>query len=167
MAARQPVRALVAALVVTGALVGCSSSSSSSACGTARQEALDPGYLQHVLPGRGVPPRYLTDPPTSGPHQPAPPVSGTVDQPLGAPIQVGLLEAGKVLIQHRGLGAADVGRLDRLAGTDVVVAPADHLPPGSTVVATAWRWKLTCSGFDPTALRRFTAAHAGKSPGQP
>lgn len=156
---------LAAAALLWAGLAGCSTSSARG-CGPERREALDPGYLQHVLPGVGVAPHYQTDPPTSGPHQPAPPVTGVSTKPIAKPVQVGLLESGKVLVQFKGITATQAGQVKALAGPQVVVAPANELPPGDKVVATAWTWKLTCGGTDTSALRRFVAGHVGHGPDQ-
>jgi hypothetical protein len=113
----------------------------------------------HVLPGASEP-DYTSDPPTSGPHQPSPAISGVADEPIARPVQVGLLEAGRVLVQHR--DDADAVALADLAGGDVVVAPNPELD--SRVVATAWTWKLTCDDVDLADLRSFADARAGQGP---
>ncbi len=159
-------RILAVALALVTGSAGCAASTPGSGCGPPRREALDAGYLQHVLPGQGVAPRYSTDPPTSGPHQPAPPVTGASADPIPKPVQVGLLEAGKVLVQYRSLDAAGVHRLEALAGQALIVAPARELPGDAKVVATAWTWKLTCGGVDTGALQTFAKSHIGKGPNQ-
>lgn len=133
-----------------------------AACGPVTREPLDPSYLVHVLPG-AVDVDYLSDPPTSGPHQPGPAVEGVLEEPLPAPVQVGVLESGAVLIQHRGdLSSSDRSRLEALAGPDVVVAPSPDLP--DEVVATAWTYKRSCSALDVPALREFIEERAGQGP---
>lgn len=132
------------------------------ACGPITREALDASYLVHVL-GDDIEVDYTSDPPTSGPHQPGPPVEGVVDEPLTRPVQVGILERGDVLLQHGpGLPAADLADLEALGGPGVVVAPNPDLP--ELVVATAWTYKRTCSAVDVDALHEFIAARAGKGP---
>jgi hypothetical protein len=130
------------------------------ACGDIVEEAFDPASPSHVLPGAPEP-TYLTDPPTSGPHQAVPAEGGVRDEPLGRPVQVGLLEHGLVLVQYRpaDVAAADVAP----AATDqVVVAPNDGLP--APVVATAWLAKRECSAVDLAALAEFVRARAGHGP---
>jgi drug/metabolite transporter (DMT)-like permease len=138
------------------------SAASSGSCGKVQTEALAPDSLKHVLPGSGAAePSYATDPPTSGPHRPVGNgVVGVQAAPLDKPTQVGVLEAGGVLLQWRGLGDEDRRRLERQAGGDVRVAPNPGLP--SAVVATAWGHKLTCTGLDVEALKSFVRAYAGK-----
>ena len=155
--------ALAAALLVAPALVGCGSGSGSSgSCGPIRREALDPLFLNHVVGDAEV--EYTSDPPTSGPHQPAPEVPAVVDRPLTKPVQVGVLEAGDVLIQHRpDLGTEDRGVLEALSGKRVHVAPNPDLP--QPVVATAWLYKRSCDSVDADALREFIDARRGKGPG--
>jgi hypothetical protein len=126
------------------------------------REAFDPNSLQHVLPGGRVP-EYLTNPPTSGPHVPGPPLKGVRTDVLDKPSQVGALEAGDVLIQHRDLDDASRKRLEALAGDQVIVAPNPDLP--AEVVATAWVTKQSCSSVDSAALNAFITAHRGKGPG--
>ncbi len=154
--------AALLALVVTGCGGGSSNAGASTGCGPILREALDKQFLVHVLGNAAI--RYTSDPPTSGPHQPSPPVSGVQSAPIPKPIQVGILEAGDILIQHRtGLPAAQEQALEALAGPHVVVAPATELP--APIVATAWVYKRTCSTADATALTAFVHARSGKGPG--
>lgn len=132
------------------------------ACGSMFEERLDPSYLVHVV-GDGEDVEYTTDPPTSGPHKAGPPMQGVVDKPLSRPVQVGILERGDVLIQHRAdLPVAQQERLATLAGPGVVIAPNLDLP--APVVATAWTYKQTCETVDLGALQGFIDARRGKGP---
>ena len=116
-----------------------------------------------MLPGQPEP-SYLSDPPTSGPHAPLAQVAPVYDAPLPRPTQVGILEAGKVLVQYRDdLAGGDVERLRALGGGDLVVAPGAELDRG--VVASAWLYLLRCDGVDEEALREFVAERAGAGPG--
>jgi hypothetical protein len=154
--------ALLALSVLIGTACGSSGSGSTAGCGPIKRELLDPQFLVHVLGDAKV--QYTSNPPTSGPHQPTPPVTGVQADPIPKPVQVGLLEAGDVLLQHRpDLPAAQRAELEALAGHGVVVAPAADLP--AAVVATAWVYKRTCSSVDPAALREFVTARQGKAPG--
>jgi len=155
--------------VAIGALVagsGCTADDgegSDGACGPVQREALDPAYLVHVLPSdEDV--TYLSDPPTSGPHQPGPEVDGAVDDPIPRPVQVGILERGDVLIQYDpdALETEEVGKLEELAGEAVVVAPAPGLP--EPAVATAWVFSQRCHDVDVDALRSFVDERAGHGP---
>ncbi|HEX7133521.1 MAG TPA: DUF3105 domain-containing protein, partial [Iamia sp.] len=119
----------------------------------------------HVLPGAEEP-EYRTDPPTSGPHLPAPSTSDVRDEPIAAPVQVGLLEEGNVLIQHVGLSDAERADVEALAGDGVIVAPADSLPDDAAVVATAWVTKQVCPSVDLDALQVFLTEYADQGPGQ-
>ena len=165
-ARRRPIAFTLLAIAAAAAFAGCSGGSNeqSSACGPVKRESLDPRSLQHVLPNAPLP-SYLTDPPTSGPHQPTPPIVGLRTEPIPAVQQVGLLESGKVVVQYVGLREADVQRLADLVTDDVVVAPAQSLPGGSAVVVTAWLHKQTCSSVDVTAIRSFVRTQAGHGPG--
>ncbi|MBA2283673.1 MAG: DUF3105 domain-containing protein, partial [Acidimicrobiia bacterium] len=127
-------------------------------CGPARREALDPSSGTHLLAGAPEP-EYLSDPPTSGTHEPVPLLSGVRDEPLGRAAQVGQLEAGAVLLQHRDLDADQLATLEGLAGEGIVVVPNPDLP--APVVATAWLFKQTCEAVDVAALQGFLDEHAG------
>lgn len=151
----------IVVLLLLVPLASCGTGGASEGCGPDRRESLD-SNLGHVLPGAPEP-RYLTDPPTSGPHQPGPPIAGVVDEPIAPPLQVGLLEEGSVLIQHRDLDAAAERELDALASDTVVVAPDPDL--GDPIVATAWVHKLTCSTVDTDALQQFIDDRVGGGPG--
>lgn len=153
-------------VICAATLTNCGSSSTApGSCGPSTRESLDPRSLQHVLPS-APPPSFLTDPPTSGPHQPTPPIDGVQHRPIPAVQQVGLLEGGMVVVQYHGLRDAQVQQLEALAGDTVVVAPADALPKGAEVVATAWLHKQTCSALDTQALQSFIDARAGHGPEQ-
>jgi hypothetical protein len=151
------------ALVLAGALVlgacGSGGSGAEGACGPITREALDRGFLVHVLEDDGSI-EYTSDPPTSGPHRPSPPVSGTLDEPLPRPVQVGILERGDVLVQHR--PDVDASALAGLAADRVVIAPNPDLP--APVVGTAWLYKRTCTEPDVEALQRFVDARVGHGP---
>lgn len=153
----------VATVLLVAGVSGCGSGDAPSVCRPAVREALDTS-LSHVLVQPGAPePRYLTDPPTSGPHAPGLPPTGVISRSLSRPAQVGALEGGVVLLQHRDLSADELRQLSELAGPQVVVAPNPDLP--DRLVATAWLFKQTCSGVDLGVLRSFAAEHQGKGPG--
>ena len=161
-----------AALLLVALMAACGGSGSgggapAGGCGADTRELLDPGSLTHLLPGAPEP-TYSTDPPTSGPHLAGATVAGVQDDPLPRPVQVAVLEAGGVVIQHTGdLSSGDLRRLRRLATRSVVVAPNPGLD--DPVVATAWRHRLVCgsaSGAALDALETFVEAHEGKGPEQ-
>jgi drug/metabolite transporter (DMT)-like permease len=149
------------ALVASVTAAGCGGGGDDT-CEPVRRERLDSRAV-HVLPGAEAP-EYQTDPPTSGPHLPAPPGDPVRTEPIDPAVQVGLLEEGVVLIQHDGLDDAEQTRVEALAGDGVVVAPAT-LPDGATVVATAWVTKQVCRGVDVEALRTFVEDQGGGGPG--
>jgi drug/metabolite transporter (DMT)-like permease len=151
---------LLAGLVLAAAGCGGGSSAADGACGPVRREALDPNSTQHVL-ANAAEPTYLSDPPTSGPHQPGRLLSGAVDEPLRRPVQVAQLEEGRVLIQYR--EPLDPATIDDLVTLDggVVVAPNPDLR--EPVVATAWGNKLECSEVDLADLRDFVDSFVGRT----
>ncbi|HVX17849.1 MAG TPA: DUF3105 domain-containing protein [Acidimicrobiales bacterium] len=136
-----------------------------AACGPVQREVLDPRSIQHVLPNAPTP-TYLTDPPTSGPHQPSPPIHGVQTSAIPKPVQVGLLEGGNVLVQYRALSDRSLTTVRSLAGTKVVVAPNPDLRDGR-VVLTSWLYKQTCSSVDVRAAHRFVSEHANRGPDHP
>ncbi|MEJ7846227.1 MAG: DUF3105 domain-containing protein [Acidimicrobiales bacterium] len=126
-------------------------------------EAIDPASSRHVLGDDDTGIEYLSDPPTSGPHLGGPLLSGVLDEPLSRPRQIGQLEGGGILIQHRDLEAAALVELGAVAGPDVAVVANPDLT--SPVVATAWLVKQSCDTVDVEALGAFVAAHRGQGPG--
>jgi Protein of unknown function (DUF3105) len=159
---------LALALVMTVVAAGCGAgthrtTATAGGCAPSVQERLDPRSTQHLFPGAAEP-RYLTDPPTSGPHQLGPPPTGAVPDPIPRPRQVAMLETGFVIVQYHDLSAAERSTLAALAGSLVTVAPAVGTLR-DRVVATAWTWKQVCRTVDSAAvgaLRDFIAAHKGK-----
>lgn len=164
--ARPAALAVGVALLILTATPACGSDDGeTAACGPIQREALDPNHLVHVLDDDSDV-EYASDPPTSGPHKSSPGVEGALDEPLSRPLQVGVLEEGKVLIQYRpDLREAARAELEDLAGDEVVVAPAPDLSRG--VVATAWTFKRACDEVDVEALIQFVDERAGKGPSQP
>ena len=162
---RRSLRREASALLVTAVLGACGGGGGEApverkACDPVSEEPLDPRSTQHLLPGAPEPP-YQSDPPTSGPHLVGVAPAGVLHEPLPRPVQVAVLEAGGVVVQHRGLADHERVRVEELAeGQSVVVSPATHLP--AAVVATAWRHRLTCRGVDTDALRAFVAAYRGR-----
>jgi hypothetical protein len=116
--------------------------------------------------------RYKTNPPTSGPHNPAPAPDGEYD---GAPPKenyVHTLEHGRIELQYRPGAPAAVR--DSLRGVFRESARHMLLFPNNTgmdydVAATAWRHRLGCAHFNsrvPEALRRFRDAYRDRGPEQ-
>jgi hypothetical protein len=155
--------AIVGVLAVL--MAGCQSDGGGKAqgCSPVTREALDPNYLVHVLEDSPSL-EYRSDPPTSGPHQPGPPVHGVVDHALSRPVQVGILERGDVVIQYRpdDVDAADLESLASGEDSRVVVAPNPDLP--EPVVATAWLYKRTCDRAATDPLQAFVDARIGHGP---
>ena len=147
--------AAAAVMVVGGAAAAVGPSlRSHGPCQAVRQEPLDVRSFQHVLPGAATP-VYARLPPTSGPHQVAVVDGGVVDVSYPPQVQVGILEGGRVLVQHQGISGPQFLALRAIAGPDVVVAPGEDI--GAPIVATSWQRRLVCSDVDLGALRRFVA----------
>lgn len=166
LARRPPAAVAVVLVLALFALPACGDDGGAedgATCGPERREALDPDSAVHVL--GDAEPEYRSDPPTSGPHEPGNRLSGVLDEPLSRPAQVGALEAGGVLVQHRDLTDEERGQLQSLVADldDVAMAPNADLP--DRLVATAWLFKQVCSGVDADVLRAFAEAHVGEGPG--
>lgn len=149
------------ALPETTTTVAASVPSEVSACQDPVQDPVDPQSFSHVVPGAPEP-TFVVDPPTSGAHIPLEVDDPVVAEPISKPEQVGLLEAGNVLIQHRDLTEEERLQLVELTGPEVVMAPNPDLP--DRIVATAWVHTLRCADVDPDTLADFIAAHAGGGP---
>ena len=151
----------VAMLVLVTTGCGDGDEADGDACTPEVRERLDPNSGMHLIPGAD-PPVFLSDPPTSGPHQLGRWAQGVLDEPIRPEVQVALLEDGEVLLQHRDLDAGERRELERVAARNerVTVAPNPDLP--NRVVATAWTYKQACRYVSADALRRFVDAHAGK-----
>ncbi len=131
-------------LVALSLIVGACGGDESGSCREVR-EAEDPQSSRHLLSADGY--RYLTDPPTSGPHIAGPVPAGVVTEPVAPPVQVRILESGGALVQYE----------------PATLGPADELP--APVVATAWTWKLTCATVDIDRIERFVAERPSSAPG--
>jgi hypothetical protein len=163
-----PVLAAVAAITATLGISGCGSGGSTTACGPPHHDAFDPRSVTHVLPGDAVPP-YLTNPPTSGEHQPVDIrlYRGVLSRPVLPQIQVALLESSQVLVQYRPPAVA--GPLATLAHNKLVTVDPDPALP-SPVAASAWTWQIRCASETPDALaavQAFITTHAGNGPQAP
>lgn len=133
-----------------------------AACGDPAPQAIDPSSSQHLLPGAPEP-SYNTNPPTSGAHAPGTYPKGAFASPIARPVQVAMLESGRVLLQYRGISTADLSALSVLARSnpDVTMAPNESLP--APIVATAWLYLMRCERFDKRALQDFVSMHVGKN----
>ena len=151
-----------AALLLTCVLflAACTSGSNdTSACDATIRESLDPQSTLHVLDAGEV--TYLTNPPTSGPHAVSGAIAGVQFEPLPAPIQVGILESGGVLIQYRDT-IDQLEHLDQLATDTVIVAPNPSL--GAPIVITAWLHKMECTTVNIEELDRFIGSNGNRGP---
>lgn len=146
-------------MAITASSLAACGGSSDDACGAVVAEPRDPASNQHVTAGTDV--VYLTDPPTSGPHAVLPVQAGIRDEPLHPTLQVGVLETGRILVQHRDLPASEVAELAALVASEVVIAPNPGLD--APVVATAWQHRLDCERIDVGSLQRFVNEFRGSN----
>lgn len=143
-------------------LAACGSGEPAARCSPVIVEQIDPNQ-GHLIAGAPEP-KYLTWPPTSGPHITGLLRTGVLNEPLSGLEQVSTLETGAVIIQYRpSISPADADALRRLASATVAVAPGRDLP--DEVVATGWLRKMSCTGVDQESLRVFIAAVTGQHQG--
>jgi hypothetical protein len=132
----------------------------------------------HEQPGTKI--KYATNPPSYGPHYPAPASDGEYKQSdlPQAPYLVHALEHGRIEYQYApGLPAADVKQLEALFNEqDGQWAPGQMLllyPNGTKmpyeVAATAWGHVLGCKTFNQSvfdAFRAFRLKYTNQGPEQ-
>lgn len=160
-------RVLVAAVLAFG-LVGCAAAAAptepvaTDRCAPPELPQLQAGL--HLIGDREPPVPYSSTPPTSGWHRSGVAEPGASDRPLAEPLQVGLLEEGRVVVSYGVLDDAAATELDDLADAypaAVAVAPYAPLADGE-VVAAAWGVLQRCDGVDVGALRRFVDYYADR-----
>jgi hypothetical protein len=111
---------------------------------------------------------YKTNPPTSGPHNPAPADDGEYDTAPRPENWVHSLEHGRVILQYR-LGSTHVAALEAIFGEDehhMLLMPNNTGMPYE-VAAIAWRNSLVCKTYDARAapvLRAFRDAYRDTAP---
>ena len=128
-------------------------------CDTPRQEPLSASSSLHLLGNTEA--TWETNPPTSGPHYPVPPRGGNYDYTLSNLEQVAFLESGGVIIQFLPNNKnVNLQQLRSFANQSVIVSPNQTLE--SSLVATAWTWKLTSAAYLPEKLNKFVSEYQGK-----
>ncbi|HWB70640.1 MAG TPA: DUF3105 domain-containing protein [Egibacteraceae bacterium] len=152
----------VAALYAIAACAG-PGAAPADLCGPVKHPPLQGGG--HLVGGQEPPVPYSSIPPTSGWHVSAPDDIATrpADRPLSEPQQVGVLEAGGVVISHHDLPAAQLTALERLVRSRfpgrAAVTSYDKLAPGE-VAMTAWGVLQRCRGLDLARVEDFVHDHA-------
>ncbi|CAN5303285.1 hypothetical protein BH20ACT9_BH20ACT9_01400 [soil metagenome] len=161
--------------LAVAALTACASSaepgprqpSPTGACGPVQRQPVQ--AFGHLVGDAEPPVAYSSIPPTSGWHAsgvpriaPRPP-----GRPLSEPEQVSVLEAGGVVVAHRGLAPADRRALHRFTvrrypGRVAVTAYA-RLAPGR-VAMTGWGVLQRCDALDLEAVAAFADAYADRHP---
>lgn len=111
-------------------------------------------------------PEYNSDPPTSGPHAPAPAACGVYTEPVSDLAQVHTLEHGAVIVQYdSSLPEDQVRRLQELArrlGDHILVAPRQGMP--APVAVTAWTYRMLLEEVDTAAIQAFYHRYARQGP---
>ncbi len=123
----------------------------------------------HLRPGGRA--SYRTDPPTSGPHDPAPTPPGFYSEVQPPEKLVHSLEHGNIVIYVDRPDAAVMQRLKSWAGhytgqwDGVIVTPRPGL--GRSVILTAWQHRLRLAEFDANAAAAFIDRFRGRGPEHP
>jgi uncharacterized protein DUF3105 len=113
---------------------------------------------------------YRTNPPTSGPHNPAPAPDKAYEVAPPKENYVHSLEHGRIELQYRpGAPAAVRDALRRVYGefTHHMLLFPNNTGMDYEVAATAWKHRLGCPHFNPRvpeALRRFRDAYRDRGP---
>jgi len=123
----------------------------------------------HVAPGQNV--RYLSDPPTTGIHDPTwidPGIYRTIEPRTKL---VHSLEHGMIVIYYDAPPSGVFATIERWAGlyaapwSGIVVAPKPRL--GEAIVLAAWNKILRLDTFDADAAAAFIDRYRGRGPEHP
>ena len=115
---------------------------------------------------------YKTNPPTSGPHNPAPAPDRAYSVAPRPEFYVHSLEHGRIALQYRpGAPPAVRDALRRVYGefTHHMLLFPNNTNMDFEVAATAWKHRIGCARFNskvPEALRRFRDAYRDRAPEQ-
>src|SRR5258706_7397394 len=151
-----------AIVLVTGVLIARSFGVGESA---GRYTGPGGGAGNHLPEGQAI--AYPSDPPTYGPHWPAPTTWGFHTEVVPDERAVHNLEHGGVVASYNNIPAESLAALQALLTTyprdkygevKLLIRPYDKIPAG-TVALTAWNWIDELSTYDDARVRRFLAAH--------
>lgn len=156
--------------IVACLLAGCTGATASAdptataACAEPELQTVQSGL--HLVGDAEPPVPYSSTPPTSGWHRSGTAEAGVASEPLPEPDQVGLLEAGHVVITHGRLPASDRATLAAWVDgrDDVALTSYDALGDGEVVLA-AWGVLQRCDGPDLDAAGRFADHYGGQEAG--
>lgn len=160
-------RRVAVVCVVALVLSACAGAAPAEPVATDRCEAPALQELQaglHLIGDRQPPVPYSSVPPTSGWHRSGVAEPGVAAAPLAEPLQVGLLEEGRVVISHGRVDGQAAAALTDVADAHpemVAVTPYEPLGDGA-VVAAAWGVLQRCDGVDAEALGRFIDYYADR-----
>jgi hypothetical protein len=122
----------------------------------------------HLDPNAPVP-KYKTNPPSSGNHDPVPAVDGAYSNAPGIKHVVHALEHGRVEVQWRGISKKQIAELKGLYDEDpyhTLLFPNETKMPGQ-VAAVAWGHIALCKRMTPEVfdvIRAFTTRYRDKGP---
>jgi hypothetical protein len=107
---------------------------------------------------------YNSNPPTSGPHYPAPANWGVYDQPLPDEQLVHNLEHGGIVIEYNCPdGCPDLVQqlkdVVRQSGPKLVLAPRPNKDEPYRITIAAWTWLDGFNDFDAARITAFIKAH--------
>lgn len=118
----------------------------------------------HISEAEAASVRYNSLPPTSGPHYAFTVATGVYDEPVDEGLTVHAMEHGHVVIQYAPTTSrrevADLRRLARRYGADVILAPYPPLTDG--IALTAWGRLELLDAYDEDRIVAFVEALRGR-----
>ena len=127
--------------------------------------AMDP---IHLAPGSPIP-EYHSDPPSSGPHSPAPAPCGIYRVPVSDQDYLHSMEHGAIVIQYDpAMSQAEVEELERIVrsiGGEVILAPRPGNP--SLISLVEWTNLLRLDEVDEDVIRGFDREFSNRNAPEP
>ncbi len=119
----------------------------------------------HLTPGET--PTYISNPPTSGTHNPVWAQAGVYGDNVDITQLVHSMEHGYIILFYNGISQNEIDQLASIQRSDsykMIVAPNPNMP--YKVAIAAWDHLQTCDGVNEQAIRSFTAQFRNQGPEQ-
>ncbi len=156
---------IIAGLVVAPMLMPRTPTSSGSAiCGNL--QVLEDEGRGHLAPGDPIP-TYLTNPPTSGTHNPTWYPAGVYDNNADITQLVHSLEHGYTILYYNDASQDEINQLINIQRSDpfkTIVAPYPNME--AKIALVAWARMQYCDGVNEQAIRSFQAQFRNQGPEQ-
>lgn len=117
------------------------------------------------IDANAAPPKYNSNPPTSGPHRQQPANWGSYDETVEDTILVHNLEHGGIVIHYKGLSDTQADRVSAIADdfdSGVIAQPNDKID--KPIAMAAWRTLRTCERLSEPVIRAFIEEYCNKGP---